>query len=599
MILGIFLLVLQLAVCSFGPGLLIVRYFRWRPMETVCAAIALSHLILYLTVFLGYLLNPPVNIAYFISAAALGALLVCRRDLGRLWSNRRVKQMLCLTAALFVWILLALGIIRHYSGGQWFGDWCEHYDRARFFLDRQPAETRFLGSYSFTARPPWMNLLAAYFLSASDNGFVFYQVICAFFNALVLVPCCLLLPALFARGRRAMPILLVLLACNPFFVQNATWTWTRLYCALYVLFGLAFYLAAWRKGSMGRMIAAFGCLACAMLIHYSTGPFLVFLALHYLLVLSPSRERRWTELAAITTTGSAILATWFGWAIAVYGVRGTFGSNTTVEGFAAESLLNNLEKIAYNLLATLIPFPVRGLPIVPAPDRTDGWVTLRDFFFHLYQTNLLFAFGSVGWLALSVLLFRAFRSAATAVSAVGADHNLGHGWHSRGTHTDDISLAMRRFWIGLIITCFVLGIAAHGTKDDYGLVQICLVPMVLLGIIFLAARFGTLPPPLRLALIAGVMLDFVLGIWLQVHIQALDPNPGQGTFVLANLAIKQDHDLVFLGDCLMPWAVILQVLLVGLFLAGIAYLGRRALRCPAFREESWIQRGLGMERVNQ
>src|SRR5262249_609179 len=144
-------------------------------------------------------------------------------------------------------------------------------------------------------RPPWMNLLAAYFLSLGIADFAAYQLICAFFNALVLIPSCLILPVLYPRGGRTLLLLSILLAFNPLFVQNATWTWRRLYCAFFVIAGIAFYLAAWRKNSMGRMIAAFAFMACALLIHYSAGPFVIFLAIHYLIVLFRHRPRRWQE----------------------------------------------------------------------------------------------------------------------------------------------------------------------------------------------------------------------------------------------------------------------------------------------------------------
>ena len=55
-------------------------------------------------------------------------------------------------------------IIRNYSGALWSGDWLEHFQRSLFFLHHFPKDTPIYGEYLLPARPPMMNVLAAFFL---------------------------------------------------------------------------------------------------------------------------------------------------------------------------------------------------------------------------------------------------------------------------------------------------------------------------------------------------------------------------------------------------------------------------------------------------
>ena len=84
------------------------------------------------------------------------------------------------------------------------------------------------------------------------------------------------------------------------------------------------------------MAAAFVALGMGFLAHYSVGPYLGFLALHYLLVVFWKRRGKWQELAWIAGLGTGLLATWFAWSIAVYGVHTTFASNTSRDASNSE-----------------------------------------------------------------------------------------------------------------------------------------------------------------------------------------------------------------------------------------------------------------------
>ena len=89
---------------------------------------------------------------------------------------------------------------------------------------------------------------------------------------------------------------------NPAVMQNATYTWTKLLTAFFVILAVCLYLSGWRKRDSVRMTAAFCALAAGLLVHYSAGPYVVFFALHYLLVVFRTRPAKWKELAAIAVS---------------------------------------------------------------------------------------------------------------------------------------------------------------------------------------------------------------------------------------------------------------------------------------------------------
>jgi len=52
-----------------------------------------------------------------------------------------VRRVSTAFALLLLWTLVILATIRHYSGGDWFGDWLEHFQRTLVFFQHQPAAT--------------------------------------------------------------------------------------------------------------------------------------------------------------------------------------------------------------------------------------------------------------------------------------------------------------------------------------------------------------------------------------------------------------------------------------------------------------------------
>jgi hypothetical protein len=241
---------------------------------------------------------------------------------------------------------------------------------------------------------------------------------------------------------------------------------------------------------------------------------------------------------------------WFAWAFVTFGTEGALLENTSIS--AADTRIGGqLRRIALNVRDTIVPYFLRPLD-TSLIAQASPWGLWRDRIFQLYQTNLLFAFGSVGWIALVRLLWQTHRAAPPASRLAAA---------------------------GLIGGMILLGIGVHGARDTWGLVHICLQPLVIAGLAFIAANAVKLGRGWRNILMVGAAVDLLLGIVLHFAVQNLAFERWAGAEAFArwqednslgavmNLAAKLKHELVFLNDVWpLPWWVTL--LLLGMLLTS-------------------------------
>jgi hypothetical protein len=532
------LTLILLAVCSFAPGFLVVRRLRWSGMEKLSGAIGLSLILLFLATWAVYLTG--IASGYFLIAGACGVCaVIVARDAIRLFTGAKTRRGLIGFGVLFAWTLVVSAVIRNYSGAMWGGDWLEHFQRALYFLHHFPADTPIYGGYQLPARPPMMNLLATFFLALSSDRFEIFQLVFAFLNVLLILPCWMVARNLAPVRRWRIWPLIAILALNPAAMQNATYTWTKSLTAFYVITALAFYLAAWRKRDAARSTAAFLALAAGLLVHYSAGPYIVFFALHYLLFLFRHRPAKFKEFAAIAVCCGGLLLAWFGWSMATFGTTPTFASNTSVTT-TQQIQGSNAAKIAGNVLDSVIPHGLYKPELFHAYDQPYALGGLRDNLFLLYQTNLILSMGSVGGLLVVCWLFTALRRRTgtstakfRAISGTLPDGRGSDQSHDREGVVPDIrntslghstSGGERAFWIGFLAVTLVLGLAVVGERDEYGVAHLTLLPVEFLGLTALAVRFCS---SRRLAwiVVAGCALDFSLGIFLHARIQHLENTP--------------------------------------------------------------------------
>lgn len=524
------LLLLHLAICCPGPGLLLIRRLRVSPLERWCIAVALSLLIVGFGGFAIFALGLPNGARLLLAAAAAGMSALAFPDLRRLLRRTQVRDALLGYAFLLAWSIALLSAVRSYSGGTWYGDWAEHFQRTLFFLGALPAEFRFLDRYLVTTRPPLMNALTAQLLWPVGARFELFQIASTALNLTVFFPACLLAQRLARRQRRATLLLLTaLLALDPMFVQNATYSWTKLFAAAYVLLALACFLKSWRAPGGARAVIALASLSAACMVHWSAGPYALLIGGS--IALACVHARRWRALAAGTLAVAAIAAPWFAWAAWSYGPEAAFGTTPTSLDARTRSAAEIVAAAGHNLWSTLVPHLLR-MPPGDAVTALRG--QLRDVAFLLYLPNLFFLMGSVGGLAVA-------RLAAGAAFGAFARRDL----------------APLLFWTTLVTGAVVLGVAVVIAPEPFGAAHICLLPLGLMGLALLAARAHTLSLGWRVALVTGTALDFALGILLHFDAQRTDLSlvsaadaaaMGASGPALGNAALKAQLGLRFLGD---------------------------------------------------
>ncbi|MBM3855547.1 MAG: hypothetical protein FJ399_20730, partial [Verrucomicrobia bacterium] len=500
------------------------------PAEKLVATVALSLVGVYLFGWVVFLAHLPAAAHVLLPLIALGGIAARRREFRLTWRAPAARELGLGQLLVSAWCLGLLALVATYSGGGWTGDWFEHWERARFYLDRGSADTVFLGHAAVTARPPLANVVNAAFLALTRADFAHYQLFSTLFASLAFAPAALLARRL--GSGRAVPLAAVLFLVNPLFSQNATFAWTKLPTAFFVLCSLWFFLRAGEEAPLKPALLFSACLAAGILAHYSAGPCGIVLLVAWFVRLLRRRSAVswWLATAAALAMGAALLSTWFGWALATYGARGTFLANTAV--LAADSTAGGqFGRIALNLRDTLVPHFLRSLD-TSLIAQSSPWGHLRDWWFQACQLNFPLAFGSVAWLGLGAAALRAWPAGRSAPRAA---------------------------WLGAIAAVVVLGVAVHGARDTWGLAHICLQPVILLGLVFLAARWTSLPRGWRVALMAGAAFDLLAGIALHFAVQNLVFERWAGPAAFArwqadnsagavmNMSAKLQHQLRFLG----------------------------------------------------
>jgi hypothetical protein len=504
---------LILTVCAFAPGFFFLRRLRWSPLEVLCGSVALSLLILWLAVWTLYVLLPGAwtagSFAITLASCVLGAL--AWTDARKLFRAARVRSVIIAWAALLLWTLLILAAVRHFSGGTWFGDWLEHFQRTLVYLYHMPAGTEIFGGYRIPSRPPLAHIITAFIMAQTADRFEIYQLVFAFLTLLMFLPCCLLLPLVSRPWKFGVVPLTCLFALSPVIMVNATFPGTKPITPFFVVTALAFYLRGWKKNDCARITLAFGAAACGSLAHYSGIPYALFLGFHYLLVVFPHRKERWKELASITAAAAVPLLAWFGWCIAGFGPAGTFtaaAKASVVYGHAYEG--GFFLKFILNLIDAIVPHLVRDPALVQAWGQPNVLGYIRDNAFPFYQMSLIFTMGLIGGPLIWWFFFRGLRRP-------GAERN---------------------FWLALVLCMVIANFALHGERDPFGVAHITLISMMALGLTFLAAKFTT-RRSLALLVVAGCAIDFSLGVWLQIRIEHLENTPDPAVF--ARIQINGVH----------------------------------------------------------
>jgi hypothetical protein len=535
---SLLLLPILCAATFVGPGYAVVRRLRFAPLETLITSIGASLVLVYLASFAIFAARIPNDWHWLTTIVGALITIYFARELRRLMQHRAVRASAIALGVLLAWSMLLNCLIRHYSGGNWSWDWFEHYQRTQFFLRRFPLDYRFIEIYSLPARPPMMNVICAYALAHTGDSFAAYQLISIILSALAFLPCCLFLHRWRLRGGIA--LLAAAFMVSPVFMENVLFPWPKFLCAFYCLLAMHFYLRGWMKNSSRYFIAAFTSFAAALLVHYSAGPWVLLVTLHYLFRIVPRKPAPFRRIVTTALLPAILLSTWIGWSMHTYGLHTTLASNTTVTDSEKMTAAGNSAKVASNLYRTLLPHPAYiSFGYISAtfrqPSRLGFW---RDYFFCLYQPNYILSMGIVGGVLVLILLWRELSPS------------------SRST-------PQRAFWRYFIPSVAFLGVAVHGSAAFWGAAHICLTPLTLLGITFLIAKFPRLPMWVRALAVVGWAIDFVFGVLFQIvaesrvfniiHLSSTDDHVIKDAYSLTNTSIGQydlkiTQNLTFIGD---------------------------------------------------
>lgn len=477
----------------FGPGLLFATFFRgFRTLDRLSLGLGAAVISLYLISFAIYLLSLPPAALWAAALAGFAASLIRHRALRELWQDKAAQRAFLHWPILAAWCLGWQALVLSYSGGGWSGDWQEHYDRVHFFLQHWPTNHQFIDMYPVPARPPLANLVIGGWLGLAGGKFFHFQIFSTLLATLVFFP----LAGLVQRLRpepRAQSILLGLLMLSPIFMQNATFPWTKLPAAYFVV--LAADLLARQPVTPPRCLTfALIALAAALLTHYSAAVWIAALGIAWLVQrraqFSEPANRRSLLLGA--ALGSLLFMTWLGWSLSTYGAHVTFTANTSSGLAPAMTAMERLRSAVGNTYHTLVPAWLwEGLP--PLLQQESLFARLRDRWFCLYQLNLPLAFGLGGVLVLGRLLLK-------------------HASHDGGT---------TRFWWLVVLLTIVINTAVNPTPDSLGLTHIALQPLVLIGFAWLAANAHGLSARWQRIWAIGLACDFIFGIMLQFGVQSL------------------------------------------------------------------------------
>jgi len=536
---------------AFGLSRPVVDRMGLSPAEGLVAGAALSLIGAWGIAWAVFIAGATPSAYWLVAAAALAGLAAGRRGVRTLAADAPARDLAAGQLMVTAWCVAWLSFVRNHSGGAWLGDWLEHWQRAHYFLREWPRERLFFDIYQLPARPPLSNVLTAAFMRMTGADYAHYQLIMTALCSLAFLPMGLLAGRF--GGRRAARVAAAVAMLNPLFIQNATYPWTKLQAAFFILTGLYFFLRVWDQDPQpGKAAVACAlCLGGAVVTHYSAGPYAVALAGAWVAL----GFRRGWDLAFSRTTalcalaGACVIAPWFAWSVAQFGWRATFLSNSSVS-MMQKAPGNPLVTMALNLRDSLVPPQVRGFRGTLFA-QTSTWGALRDQAFLIYQLNPLLALGSVAWIAV-------VREALRAAGAAARRDRL--------------------FWTCALAGVVLLSYASYGDRDHYGTGHICLQSVVLLGLAFLASRWGRLGRAWRWALIAGWAVDFCLGIALQFAVEdfALDRwlSPSRGLLEVsrtysgvsqANLSEKIIAQLAYFAD-IMPAPPALVLALLGAIL---------------------------------
>jgi hypothetical protein len=550
-----------LAALCFLPGFALARRWRLAPADTFIVAPAVSLGLIYFGGFIIYTAGLPRWSFLVFAALLLAGSAHAWRAFARCLRAAEVRPLAVAVLVTAFWLVAWQMLPRCYSGGPWYWDWLEHYYRSRLFAEHGSPQSAW-GPYLLPARPPLVNVVLGVVLAHFGSHMEVYQAGYAALSALAVLPLARF-GSQWGGGRAGLWGSVLLVALNPMFVQNGTFSWTRGPTSYLILLTLWLYESHRREPlRVSSMCLVWGVGALALLAHYSAGPYLVFLAGHVVIRWVRGRFAGTRALVVAAATVVVIVLPWFAWSFVVFGWSTTVGNNSSVATIAPLSSMEYVSAACNNVIDTVAPTVL--LPeCLEQLDQQPLVGLVRDRLFVMYEMNLWAALTLTNLVALGYLLL---------LRPVAPRSVPGDG---------------RRFWFVFVAVVSVMGIVVHGPKTGrWGLAAVCLQPVVFLTLAWLGSVLGNAPRLVKALWMGATVVEsgamLALHFYMQGRVLAeagrtaaglvqFDPAAGVSEFTQSNWRLKITNQVTFIGDALGPAATGVWIVLA-LLLALLVFL---------------------------
>jgi len=112
--------------------------------------------------------------------------------------------------------------------------------------------------------------------------------------------------------------------------------------------------------------------------------------------------------------------------------------------------------------------------------------------------------------------------------------------------------------VGFLVWIIAAGVGVHGARQTTGLAFIALQPVIYTALALVVGQMAILPIWVRRLFLAGLVIDFVAGVVLQVFMQSQMAVWARSP----NWDWKREHGLVYLGDLVYSAATVVGGLLL-------------------------------------
>jgi hypothetical protein len=494
------------------------------------------------------------------------------------------------------------GLTPVYAGGNWYGDWWEHYSIAQAYVGTAGGhDTVWFGDYTLASRTPLFSLAAAFALALFGDRFWVYQIASTFASSLFL-------PALFLLARELFGARVALLVTGFVFfdtwlIHDATFTWMKVVCAYLLLLALYFYIRLRARADPRMLYLTALCGALAFMSHQSAAYYVaVLIADHWL--FRPRTPVSWPQAGLAAAIAAAVVWPWHWWVSHLYGVVGAVKANPVLSS-GQPTLLRLLRGGAENAVTSLIPVPfidfLRGRrftaasvlfrlvqlyvnPVVGALTLSVTAALLATWarpsatfvrgFHHVKGPLVTLAFGASILLALAIGRPRyayAWSGPGPFVWAFGVALVALGAWTWR-RRPADTSMLYTPHLTAILFACagYLGGLLAHPGGEVDGVASNAMVPSVMVAIAYAIARVATRPRRIRGLVMAGVLVESLVTWALLANLISggppFDTDP--------NRRLKSENALVFLYDAAgRDWRPFAALALAGQ-VAGVVMLAR-------------------------